>query len=153
MRKGQHTVGIIVGAVMGVFLSNIYSCSMEVDSFGGSTVSFTDLPKEVQDSISFWVEHDMVNTFTASYDTSQLAILDKPEIISFDGSYSLKCNEWGPWVTNKVLTRNSDGKKFKLAGNAPEPIIIHNGNTIIPDEYNILTVWKPNVTFTVYKLH
>lgn len=33
-----------------------------------------------------------------------------------------------------------------------EPIIIHNGNVIIPDEYNILTVWKPDVTFTVYKL-
>ena len=84
---------------------------------------------------------------------SQLATYDKPEIISFDGSYSLKYNEWGPWITNKVLTRNSDGKKFKLAGNAPEPIIIHNGNIIIPDEYNILTVWKPDVTFTVYKLH
>lgn len=152
MKQGQHTVGIIVGALMGLFLSNIYSCSMAVDSFGGSTVSFTDLPKEVQDSISFWVEHDIVNTFTASYDTTQLAISDKPEVISFDEPYSLKYNEWGPWITSMVLIRNSDGKKFKLAGNAPRPIIIHNGNVIIPDEYNILTIWKPDVTFTVYKL-
>ncbi len=133
-------------------LLSLPSCNMAVDNFDGSTASFTDLPKEVQDSIIYWTENDIVTVFTDSYDTTQLAIFDKPELICFDEKYKLENDKVGPWIKNRVLTRISDGKEYKLMRNAPTPILVRNDSIIIPNDYNILDVFDSTLTFKVYKL-
>lgn len=123
------------------------SCTPAVDDFGGRTVSFADLPQPVKDSLLYWTEHDLV----MAWDTFQ--ILEKPEIICFDDKYTLESETFGPWTTKKVLTRESDGRKYNLAYNAPGPIIVRGDSLIIPCDYNILSVWPSSPTFKIYKLH
>ena len=157
MKTWQKTVGVNIRTIMNkIILSGILlfislsSCT--VDNGRGQTVSFMDLPKEVQDTILYWTENDVVTTFTASDDTTLLSMYDKPELLCFDEKYTLERTEFGPWILHKILTRISDGKEYKLTRNAPVPIIVHNDTLIIPDEYNILTVWDPSVKWRIYKL-
>ncbi|MDE6452936.1 MAG: hypothetical protein K2L27_01895 [Muribaculaceae bacterium] len=128
------------------------ACTMAIDNCGGTTVSYSDLPQEVQDSIYYWVKHDIVTTFPASFDTTRLTIIDKPHIISFDGPFTLEDRRFGPWTIHQVLTRTSDGKEFVLSHNIPTPVIIRDDILIVPVDYNILTVWNPSAQFTTYRL-
>lgn len=125
---------------------------MKVDNFGGKAVAFTDLPKEVQDTVLYWVENDKWIPFTVPGDTTQQAEYYEPDIICFDDKYTLESEEFGPWVKYKLLTRTSDGKEYKLTRNAPLPVIVRNDTIIIPDEYNILSVWNPAVKWKIYRL-
>lgn len=131
---------------------SLSSCIMTVEDFGGKSVSFTDLPKEVQDTVLYWVENDKWITFTVPGDSTQYQEDYYPYIICFDEQYTLKSEEFGPWTKNKLLTRISDGKRYKLARNAPIPVIVRNDTIYIPEEYNILTVWDPSVKWMMYKL-
>ena len=40
-----------------LLLMSLSSCNMSVDNGGGKTVSFADLPREVQDTIMYWTDN------------------------------------------------------------------------------------------------
>lgn len=122
-------------------------CTTAIDDSGGRTVSFADLPQPVKDSLLYWTEHDRV------MECGTVSILEKPEIICFDDKYTLESATFGPWTTKKVLTRESDGRKYNLAHNAPIPIIVRGDSLIIPCDYNILSIWPSSPTFKIHKLH
>ncbi len=131
-------------------MTSLSSCNMSVDNGGGKTVSFTDLPKEVQDTIMYWAE----NYAPIPTNSDSLISIGEgmPAVISFDGKYTLDCIEFGPWITHNILRRSSDGRKYNLPYNIPYPIIVRNDTLIIPEDYNILIVFDQNVKWSLYKL-
>lgn len=131
---------------------SLSGCNPTVDNGRGQIVSFTDLPQEVQDTVLYWTENDIVTSFIASDDSTLLEMTDKPNLICFDKKYTLTSVPFGPWIKHKLLTRISDGKTYKLTRNAPMPIIVRNDTLIIPVDYNILLVWDPSIKWSLYKL-
>jgi len=125
---------------------------MAVDSFGGKSVNFTDLPKVVQDTVLYWVKCDKRCPFTFPNDTTQCYGYYEPDVLCFDDQYTLNREKFGPWIKNRILKRISDGKEYKLTTSMPLPAIIRNDTIIIPDDYNILTVWNPSVKWKIYRL-
>ncbi len=141
-----------VGVFLTLCIVTLSSCTMRVDSYGGKPVDFTELPKEVQDTILYWTKSDEWIPYTESNDTTELYEYYEPNIICFDDQYTLRDVTFGPWTWYKLLTRTSDDKEYKLASNAPVPIIVKNDSIIIPDDYCILAVWDPAIKWTIYKL-
>lgn len=133
-------------------MMSLSGCNPTVDNGRGQIVSFTDLPQEVQDTVLYWSENDVVTSFIASDDSTLLEMTDKPNLICFDEKYTLTSVPFEPWIKHMLLTRISDGKKYKLKRNAPVPIIVRNDTLIIPVDYNILLVWDPSIKWSLYKL-
>lgn len=133
-----------------LLILSLSGCKPTVDNGRGQIVSFTDLPQEVQDTVLYWTEN-YAPIFT---DSDSLICLGEgmPSVISFDEKYTLTSVPFGPWIKHMLLTRISDGKKYKLKRNAPVPIIVRNDTLIISTDYNILTVWDPSIKWCLYKL-
>ena len=129
------------------------SCTKAVDNANSSTVSFSELPKAVQDTILYWTQKQAdAETYTNS--DSLINIGEGiPNVISFDEKYTLESTVFGPWGKCRILTRLSDGKVYKLSRDIPIPIVIRQDSLIVPTDYNILTIWDPLVKWKVYKLH
>lgn len=123
---------------------------MAVDDFGGSTVPFAGLPKEMQDTILSLTDNPG-SYFTNCVDSVKYGD-GIPLVISFDEPYTLENVKFGPWVKYRILIRVSDGKEYKLTRNAPTPILVRNDSLLIPTKYNIITVWDSSIPFKVYKL-
>lgn len=138
---------ILFGILLLMLLS---SCNMTVDNGGGKTVSFADLPREVQDTIMYWTD----NYAPILTNSDSLISIGEgmPAVISFDGRYTLDNVKFGPWITHMILRRSSDGRKYDLSYNVPSPIIVRNDTLIIPNDYNILISFDQNVKWSLYKL-
>lgn len=109
-------------------------CSNRIDYTDGEPVKFSDLPREVQDTLIWWEEHT-----TMSIEDTVVVELD--DVICFESDYVFLRSEFGPWITSRGLHRNRDGKEWKFSGNlnVPTPIVTIGDTIYIPSEYNLLT--------------
>ena len=114
-------------------------CSNRIDYTDGEPVKFSDLPREVQDTLIWWEEHT-----TMSIEDTVAVELD--DVICFESDYVFLRSEFGPWITSRGLRRNRDGKEWKFSGNLniPRPIVAIGDTIYIPSEYNLLTYIKDN---------
>lgn len=130
MKKWQEIIGVIAfGAI-----SICFGCTRSIDRTDGEMVVYSDLPKEVQDTLSWWGEHT-----TISIDDT--VVVELPDIICYKSDYSFLRSTFGPWIISRRLKRNSDGKEWKFSGNLniPTPIITIGDTIYIPSEYNLVT--------------
>ena len=127
--------GILVLLALTIFTG----CSNRIDYTDGEPVKFSDLPREVQDTLIWWEEHT-----TMSIEDTVVVELD--DVICFESDYVFLRSEFGPWITSRGLRRNRDGKEWKFSGNLniPTPIVAIGDTIYIPSEYNLLTYIKDN---------
>ena len=131
MNKWQKIVGIIVFGAIGL----CFGCSGSIDYTDGERVVYSDLPKEVQDTLSWWGEHT-----TISIDDT--VIVELPYVICYNSDYSFVYTKFGPWITSRKLKRNTDGKEWKFSGNlnVPRPIVTIGDTIYIPSDYNVVSM-------------
>ena len=131
MNKWQKIVGIIVFGAIGL----CFGCSRSIDYTDGERVVYSDLPKEVQDTLSWWGEHT-----TISIDDT--VIVELPYVICYNSDYSFVYTKFGPWITSRKLKRNTDGKEWKFSGNlnVPRPIVTIVDTIYIPSDYNVVSM-------------
>lgn len=135
---------ILFGTLALLALTAFIGCSRRIDYTDGEPVKFSDLPREVQDTLIWWEQHP-----TMSIEDTVVVELD--DVICFESDYVFLRSTFGPWITYRRLRRNSDGKEWKFSGNlnVPTPIVTIGDTVYIPSEYNILTYIgdNPDVVF------
>ncbi len=107
MNKWQKiTVVIAFGAI-----SICFGCTRSIDYTEGEKVEYSDLPKEVQDTLTWWGEHTIISV-------GDTVSVELPDVICY----------------------KSDGKVWKFSRNLNIPTqIVTIGDTIyIPSEYNLV---------------
>lgn len=130
MKRWQKIVGVIVFGTIVICLG----CSRSIDYCDGEKVSFSDLPKEVQDTLIWWEEHTTISI-------EDTVIVELDDVICFESDFTFLRSKFGPWITSRGLRRNRDGKEWKFSGNlnVPTPIVTIGDTIYIPTEYNLLT--------------
>lgn len=130
MNKCQKIVGVIGIGVIGFCLG----CTRPMDYTEGERVMYSELPKEVQDTLTWWGEH----TIIVIDDTD---CVELPEVICYNSDYSFQYTKFGPWIISRRLKRNTDGKEWKFSGNlnVPTPIVAIGDTIYIPSEYNVVS--------------
>ena len=131
MKKWQKIVGIIAFGAIGL----CFGCSRSIDYTDGEDIFYSDLPKEVQDTLIWWGEHT-----TISIDDT--VIVELPDVICYNSDYSFLYTEIGPWIISRRLKRNTDGKEWKFSGNlnVPRPIVTIGDTIYIPSDYNVVSM-------------
>ena len=127
MKKWQKTVGMIVfGTIV------IGGCTRSINHNDGEKVKYSNLPKEVQDTLARWGKHTINTDATIS--------VELPDVICFKSDYSFLYSTFGPWIISRRLKRNTDGKEWKFSGNlnVPRPIIAIGDTIYIPSEYMLV---------------
>lgn len=111
-----------------------FGCTRPIDHTDGERVVYSDLPKEVQDTLSWWGEHTIISI-------GDTVIVELPDVICYKSDYSFLYSKFGPWIISRKLKRNTDGKEWKFSGNLniPTPIILIGDTIYIPSEYNLVT--------------
>lgn len=129
MNKLQKIVGVVAFGVMSICLG----CTRSIDYTDGERVLYSDLPKEVQDTLTWWGEHT-----TISIDDT--VFVELPDVICYNSYYSFLYTKFGPWIISRRLKRNADGKEWKFSGNlnVPTPIVAIGDTIYIPSEYNLV---------------
>lgn len=129
MNKWQIIVGLIAFVVIGL----CFGCSRSIDYADGERVVYSDLPKEVQDTLSWWGEHTIISI-------DDTVIVELPDVICYNSDYSFVYTKFGPWITSRKLKRRTDGKEWKFSGNlnVPTPIVAIGDTIYIPSEYNLV---------------
>ena len=137
---------LFFGMLVLLALTIFTGCSNRVDYTDGEPVKFSDLPREVQDTIIWWEEHT-----TMSIEDTVVVELD--DVICFESDYVFLRSEFGPWITSRGLRRNRDGKEWKFSGNLniPRPIVAIGDTIYIPSEYNLLTYIKDNHDAVIFR--
>ncbi|MBD5387590.1 hypothetical protein HDR70_06880 [bacterium] len=130
---------LLHGIFATLVLIAVVGCSRRIDYTDGEPVKFSDLPREVQDTLVWWEEH----TTMSIEDT---VVVELNDVICFESDYVFLRSEFGPWITSRGLRRNRDGKEWKFSGNLniPTPIVAIGDTIYIPSEYNLLTYIKDN---------
>ncbi|MDE5761422.1 MAG: hypothetical protein K2I11_10890 [Bacteroides sp.] len=129
MKKWQEIAGVIAIGVIGFYLG----CTRPIDYTDGERVVYSDLPKEVQDTLIWWGEHT-----TISFDDT--VCVELPDVICYNSDYSFLYTKLGPWIISRRLKRNTDGKEWRFSGNlnVPTPIVAIGDTIYIPSEYNLV---------------
>lgn len=129
MNKWQKIVGVIAFVVIGICIG----CTRSIDYTDGEDVFYSDLPKEVQDTLIWWGEHTIISI-------EDTVIVELPDVICYNSDYSFLYTEIGPWTISRRLKRNTDGKEWKFSGNlnVPRPIVTIGDTIYIPSEYNLV---------------
>lgn len=129
MNKWQKiTVVIAFGAI-----SICFGCTRSIDYTEGEKVEYSDLPKEVQDTLIWWGEHTIISIDDTVY-------VELPDIICYKSDYSFLRSTFGPWIISRRIKRNSDGREWRFSGriNIPTPIVAIGDTIYIPSEYNLV---------------
>lgn len=131
MRKWQRIVGLIAFVVIGLY----FGCSRSIDYTDGEDIFYSDLPKEVQDTLVWWGEHTIISI-------EDTVIVELPDVICYNSDYSFIYTEIGPWMISRRLKRNTDGKEWKFSGNlnVPRPIVTIGDTIYIPSDYNVVSM-------------
>lgn len=131
MNKWQIIVGLIAFGAIGL----CFGCSRSIDYTDGEDIFYSDLPKEVQDTLIWWGEHTIISI-------EDTVIVELPDVICYNSDYSFIYTEIGPWIISRRLKRNTDGKEWKFSGNLNVPrLIVTIGDTIyIPSDYNVVSM-------------
>ena len=130
MKKWLKIVGIIAFGVIGICIG----CARSIDYTDGEEVFYSDLPKEVQDTLTWWGEHTIISI-------DDTVCVELPDIICYNSDNSFRYTKFGPWIISRRLKRNTDGKEWKFLGylNVPTPIVAIGDTLYIPSDYNIVT--------------
>lgn len=131
MKKWQKIVGVIAFGVFGI----CFGCTRSIDYTDGEEVFYSDLPKEVQDTLIWWREHTIISI-------DDTVIVELPDVICYNSDYSFRYTTFGPWIISRRLKRNTDGKEWKFSGNINIPLpIVAIGDTIyVPSDYNVVSM-------------
>lgn len=119
-----------------VIILPLLIASISCNSINGNnveTVEFQNLPKEVQDTITYLSKLDY--DYVAGATTTPP---DYPELITFDNKYTLEREMIGPWIRHYFINNNETGKKIKIDYPTPMPIIIHTNRMYIPEKMNLI---------------
>lgn len=129
MNRWKKIVFVVAFGVISV----CFGCTRSIDYTDGEEVSYSDLPKEVQDTLIWWGEHTVI-----SIDDS--VCVELPDVICYNSDYSFLYSEFGPWIISRRLKRNTDGKEWKFSGNLniPTPIVTMGDTIYIPSDYNLV---------------
>ena len=103
MKPWQKIVGIIAFGAIGFCIG----CTRPIDYTDGERVVYSDLPKEVQDTLSWWGKHTIISI-------DDTVIVELPDVICYNSDYSFLYTKFGPWITSRKLKRNTDGKEWKF---------------------------------------
>lgn len=131
MNKWQKIVGVIAFGAIGL----CFGCSRSIDYADGEDVFYSDLPKEVQDTLTWRGEHTIISI-------DDTVIVELPDVICYNSDYSFLYTEIGPWTISRRLKRNTDGKEWKFSGNIniPRPIVAIGDTIYIPSDYNVVSM-------------
>lgn len=131
MKKWQKIVGVIAFGAIGI----CFGCSRSIDYTDGEDIFYSDLPKEVQDTLIWWGEHTTISI-------EDTVIVELPDVICYNSDYSFLYTEIGPWIISRRLKRNTDGKEWKFSGNlnVPRPIVTIGDTIYIPSDYNVVSM-------------
>ena len=131
MRKWQRIVGLIAFGAIGL----CFGCSRSIDYTDGEDIFYSDLPKEVQDTLIWWGEHTIISI-------EDTVIVELPDVICYNSDYSFIYTEIGPWIISRRLKRNTHGKEWKFSGNlnVPRPIVTIGDTIYIPSDYNVVSM-------------
>lgn len=129
MNKWQKIAGIIAFGAIGI----CFGCTRSIDYTEGEKVEYSDLPKEVQDTLIWWGEHTIISIDDTVY-------VELPDIICYKSDYSFLRSTFGPWIISRRIKRNSDGREWRFSGriNIPTPIVAIGDTIYIPSEYNLV---------------
>lgn len=131
MKQWQKIVGVIAFGAIGL----CFGCSRPIDYTDGEDVFYSDLPKEVQDTLIWWGEHTTISI-------ADTVIVELPYVICYNSDYSFVYTKFGPWITSRKLKRRTDGKEWKFSGNlnVPTPIVAIGDTIYIPSDYNVVSM-------------
>lgn len=131
MNKWQIIVGLIAFGAIGL----CFGCSRSIDYTDGEDIFYSDLPKEVQDTLIWWGEHTIISI-------EDTVIVELPDVICYNSDYSFIYTEIGPWIISRRLKRNTDGKEWKFSGNlnVSRPIVTIGDTIYIPSDYNVVSM-------------
>lgn len=131
MSKWQIIVGVIAFGAIVICIG----CTRSIDYTDGEDVFYSDLPKEVQDTLVWWGEHTTISI----EDTVNVEL---PDVICYNSDYSFLYSEFGPWIISRRLKRNTDGKEWEFSGNinVPTPIVAIGDTIYIPSGYNVVSM-------------
>ncbi|WP_289630480.1 hypothetical protein [uncultured Phocaeicola sp.] len=142
--KGNKIHITIAMAILSLMI--IAGCSRSIDYNDGEPVMFSELPKEVQDTLIWWGEQTIVSLV----DT---VVVELDNVICFESDYTFLRSTFGPWITSRGLRRNSDGKEWKFSGNlnVPTPIVTIGDTIYIPSDYNLVTCGEVDPDAVFYR--
>lgn len=129
MSKWQKIIGVIAFGAIGI----CFGCTRSINYTDGEDVFYSDLPKEVQDTLTWWGEHTIISI-------DDTIIVELPDVICYNSDYALLYTNFGPWTISRRLKRNTDGKEWKFSGNlnVPRPIVAIGDTIYIPSEYMLV---------------
>ena len=129
MNKWQKITVVIAFGAIGI----CFGCTRSIDYTEGEKVEYSDLPKEVQDTLTWWGEHTIISV-------GDTVSVELPDVICYKSDYSFLYSKFGPWIISRKLKRNTDGKVWKFSGNIniPTPIVTIGDTIYIPSEYNLV---------------
>ncbi|WP_294618551.1 hypothetical protein [uncultured Bacteroides sp.] len=135
MKQWQKVIGVITFGAIGI----CSGCTRSIDYSNGEKVVYSDLPKEVQDTLIWWGEHTIISI-------DDTASIELPDVICFKSDYSFLRSTFGPWIISRRLRRNTDGKEWSFSGNINIPLpIVAIGDTIyVPSEYMLVACTEIN---------
>lgn len=85
MKPWQKIVGIIAFGAIGFCIG----CTRPIDYTDGERVVYSDLPKEVQDTLSWWGKHTIISI-------DDTVIVELPDVICYNSDYSFLYTKFGP---------------------------------------------------------
>lgn len=131
MKQWQKIVGVIAFGAIGL----CFGCSRSIDYADGEDVFYSDLPKEVQDTLTWWGEHTIISI-------EDTVIVELPDVICYNSDYSFIYTKFAPWITSRKLKRKTDGKEWEFSGNIniPRPIVAIGDTIYIPSDYNVVSM-------------
>lgn len=131
MNKWHKIVGFIAFGAIGI----CFGCTRSIDYNDGEEVFYSDLPKEVQDTLIWWGEHTIISI-------EDTVIVELPDVICYNSDYSFLYTKFGPWIISRRLKRNTDGKEWSFSGNlnVPRPIVAIGDTIYIPSDYNVVSM-------------
>lgn len=136
----------LINLLIYVLLIELLSCC-SINDINDVSIEFQYLPKAVQDTLIRITEIDY------DYKVGQPAPLDYPEIVAFDGEYSLERKTIGPWIIHYVVRNMKTGEGINLDYPTPTPIIIYDGKMYIPEDMNLIsTGFNPSTKFRKYNI-
>ncbi len=129
MNKWQKIVGVIAFGAIGICIG----CTQSIDYTDGEEVYYSELPKEVQDTLIWWEEHTVISV-------GDTVCVELPDVICYNSDYSFQRSTFGPWIISRRLKRNTDGKEWEFSGNlnVPTPIVAIGDTIYIPSDYNVV---------------
>ena len=87
MKKWHKIVGVIAFGAIGL----CFGCTRSIDYTDGEDVFYSELPKEVQDTLIWWGEHTV-------FSVDDTVFVELPDVICYNSDYSFQRSTFGPWI-------------------------------------------------------